>query len=119
MITGWEIYWITRLDAICMFLVIGGTCAVICSPLVSMALDDFFDVEREKRMRIAATTFFAGIAFLAASVLIPTTNQAVAIYMVPKIANNEQMQKLPDNAMKFLNTKFEAWIDETLKEKKK
>jgi len=69
--------------------------------------------------KLIVTTIIA-IPFWIGAILVPTTKEAVAIYMIPKIANNEQVQKLPDNAMKFLNGKLEAWINDMAdKEKKK
>jgi len=122
MITGWEIYWITRLDAIIWCFILTACCLLFVVAVGFISADCSFG-DREKRFAVArkrasvAVPIAIAVAFLAA--LIPTTNQAVAIYMIPKIANNEQVQKIPDNAAKFLNTKLEAWINETLKEKEK
>ena len=119
MITGWEIYWITRLDALCVFFFLSGVTFIVCAPLVAIFLDDFFDAGRKKRAMGVAVSLVVGIAFLIVAVMTPTTNQAVAIYMIPKIVNNEQVQKLPDNAMKFLNGKFEEWINGMVEKKEK
>lgn len=40
--------------------------------------------------------------------LIPTTKEMVAILVVPKIANNEKIQQLPDNLLNLVND----WIKE-------
>ena len=40
----------------------------------------------------------------------PTTKEAAAIYLIPKIVNNEEVQKVPTNALKVLNSKFEEWL---------
>jgi hypothetical protein len=50
--------------------------------------------------------------------LIPSTKEAAAIYLLPKIVNNEKVQKLPENFTNLLNAKMEEWIGDTLKEKK-
>jgi hypothetical protein len=42
--------------------------------------------------------------------LIPSSKQAAAIYLVPKIANNEQVKQLPNNAVSLLNKQLEAWM---------
>jgi hypothetical protein len=118
MITGWEIYWITRLDAI---LVVFGTLAalfliaLLCFALIAGAEGCRGETYKRWIFRLA----LPAIVFVIITALIPSTKTAVAIYVIPKIANNEQVQKLPDNAVKFLNTKLEAWINETLKEKEK
>jgi hypothetical protein len=59
-----------------------------------------------------------GSVFLLIGLFTPSTKEMVAIYMIPKIVNNEQVQKLPDNAMKFLNGKFEEWINDMAGKKK-
>jgi H+/Cl- antiporter ClcA len=46
----------------------------------------------------------------------PSTKEMVAIYMIPKVANNEQIQKLPDNTAKFLNAQLELWIKKIIAE---
>ncbi len=49
---------------------------------------------------------FSGIS----GCLLPTSKQAAVIYLVPKLANNEQIKQLPDNAVNLLNKQLEAWI---------
>lgn len=51
--------------------------------------------------------FIFGI-LLFLSICIPTTKQAAIIYCLPKIANNEQVQKIPDKILKLSN----EWLDE-------
>jgi hypothetical protein len=53
--------------------------------------------------------------FMAFNVIIPTTKQAAIVYCLPKIVNNEQVQKIPDNLLKLTN----SWIDEALSKTKK
>jgi hypothetical protein len=50
--------------------------------------------------------------------LIPTTEEMAAIYLLPKIANNEQVQQVPDKAMQLLNGKLDEWIADVRGEKK-
>jgi len=54
------------------------------------------------------------IVFLVLNILTPTTKEAVAIYTIPKIVANEDVQEIPGNAAKFLNTKLEQWINENV-----
>jgi SpoU rRNA methylase family enzyme len=43
-------------------------------------------------------------------VVVPKTTGAFAIWGVPKIMNNEQLQKLPDNILKVLNSRLDSWL---------
>lgn len=120
MITSWDIYWVTRLDAVCGFievvLILVGILFLV-SPLIFMAFDDgSLDIKYFWRgLKICVVTV---LFFLFAGIFIPSTKEVAAIYLIPKIANNEQVQKIPDNAAKLLNAKLEEWIDGTLKDKK-
>ena len=40
--------------------------------------------------------------------MIPNTKQAAVVYCLPKIINNKQAKKIPDNLLRLAN----AWIDE-------
>lgn len=114
--TGWEIYWFTRLDAIHRFFVITLIVLSIAIPSVGMMahMEGFWGKVRK--------WIFAGLIIAVISGLglmfIPTTKEAAVIYLLPKIANNEQVQKVPENFVKLLNTKMEEWMKDTIKEDK-
>ena len=129
MITGWDVYWITRLDvaqstASCLAWLSFMVLAMVLFWLGihwgtkytshEEGLSDF--TKKYRKPILIPLICLLLFAFL--SVVIPTTKEAVAIYMIPKIANNEQVQKLPDNALKFLNGKFEQWINDMADAKK-
>lgn len=122
MITSWDIYWITRLDAIsgffvilfCASVVLTGAFLVFSPIIVDECFDDDWAKWRKLTVKLVVTTIILSIP----ACLVPTTKEAAAIYLIPKITNNEQVQKLPDNALKFLNGKFEAWIADMEKGKK-
>ena len=65
-------------------------------------------------MRFIAPSFALGLVFIVVWAFIPSTKEACAIYLIPKIANNEQVQKIPENALRLLNAKLEEWIDEQI-----
>jgi len=117
MISSWDIYWITRLDAICLvaavtWIAIGIVMAVVIVPVLIEGMwgkaKRFFKVS----MIVACSALFIGI-------FTPSTKEFAAIYLLPKIANNEQIQKVPDNLVKFLNAKLEDWISDLGKQKSK
>jgi hypothetical protein len=124
MITSWDIYWITRLDGI------GLLCgAIFFTALMSAVVWVFLMGPMEmwgdhkesqpRYLRYLYATVGTGLAVLIIGTFIPTTKEASAIYLIPKIANNEQVQKLPDNAMKFINGKFEEWVNDMAGKKAK
>ena len=122
MITSWDIYWITRLDSISfmfatfwilLLLVLG--CMII---LVPFAMDICFDDDTKKYRK---SLFYISTLFAIVSIggsFIPSTKEVAAIYLLPKIVNNEKVQKLPENFTNLLNAKMEQWIGDTLKDKK-
>ena len=66
-------------------------------------------------MKLSIPVFFL---FLIAACAIPNSNQVAAIYLLPKIANNEQVQQIPDKALKLMEGKMDEWLDGLRKEKK-
>lgn len=117
MITSWDIYWITRLDGLTgLFLAIAiilFTAAFICLPMGDVGKGEIFYY---KKWIIGL--FCAGFIFYILYIFTPSTRSFAAIYLIPKIVNNEQIQKLPDNAATLLNAKMEQWIDDTMVSKK-
>lgn len=113
MITSWDIYWLTKLDSL-------QGAFVLFSVFFGLMLAAFVcfmeDIEGYKKTKIAFIIMF--VFFLMGSVFIPTSKEMAAIYLIPKISNNTGFQKVPENLVKLLNSKMEAWMEETLKEKK-
>lgn len=125
MITSWEIYWITRLDGIHNILMVLISLVIVAAVLgmLPICANDLWEAEGIWPKIVKA--YKTGAAFIIACITVvsftPTTKEFATIYLIPKMANNEQMQKVPENLAKLLNAKMEAWINDTLKndEKKK
>ena len=120
MITAWDIYWITRLDGVgflcAAILIVGG---IVSCFIWLPAADNGWDSSEGKIVKRIYKIIGISVAIaLIIGTITPSTKEAVAIYMIPKIVNNEQVQKLPDNAMKFLNEKFEGWLNDMAGKKK-
>ena len=56
-------------------------------------------------------TIITGIFAMA----VPTTEEAAVIWLLPKVINNEQVQQVPEKALKLLNQKMDKWLEDNLK----
>lgn len=127
MISTSTMYWITRLDGInnlCMlFTAIGCVCGVFCIILkcdlkdisINWAPSEYksskiFEV-RAWFKRLFVISIVGAVNFVL-GVALPTTKEAIVIWATPQILNNEEVQKLPKNAVSVCN----AWLREQLKE---
>ena len=127
-----EIYWITRLDAICRIL----TCISALSSFAllvsfSLALNSRDDAETYKEyhecwdeymreykkwMRNAKRCVIALFVSVFINIFIPTTNQALLIYgvggTIDYIKSNDTAKQIPDKCVKALD----KWVDNLTKE---
>ena len=110
------VYWITRLDAIqnvCECVAIG----MVFITLGYIIVRIYEAVEGEtENFRKLCKLFRVGVVLLVIfsilATFIPSTKEAAAIYMLPKIANNEDVQEIPANVAKILNQKLREWLDD-------
>jgi hypothetical protein len=75
---------------------------------------NYNDEEAKSSAKPWVTNF--GISFIIALfliIMIPNTQQAAVVYCLPKIVNNEQVQKMPDNLLKLANQWLDGQITET------
>ena len=126
MISAWEVYLFTRLDAI--HVIAGAAIVMAAIGLLLFGIHYLFEdmwerdddnKEKKKTVKTIKRLVAVAISGLLVCVIIPSTKEAAVIYLLPKIANNEQVQKVPENFVKLLNTKMEAWIEDFEKDKKK
>ena len=128
-----EIYWITRLDAICNFLTtIAVVCFLISVVMVTSAMYNRFEADDceeggkyyncyMQRFKIFLKYFkrftFAIIVVCSINFFIPTTNEALMIYgvggTIDYIKSNETAKQLPDKCIKALD----KWADNLNEEK--
>lgn len=114
MISMWTLYLLNVAFSISHFLVlpiIASACLVLLG-VIGKIVDDNIGKIFNSYMKPAMITLVICVLF---AVLIPTKKEALAIYMIPKIINNQQMQELPDNALKYLNVFFKKEISEITK----
>ena len=143
--SGWTIYLFTRLDvvqfaagmllffcfaaivaaAICHFMSLGDVEKWHARVKDRPSDEDYrgYLVEALGWEKVRTRVFHIGIPLasllLLVVCLVPNTKEAVAIYLLPKIANNEQVQQLPDKAMQFMNGKLDEWLKDMQKSEKK
>jgi hypothetical protein len=101
--TGWDVYWIMRLDGLH-----SGFCAA--STLLTLAFlgllflrgmsrEDGDKETAECAGRWMRPAFWSAVAFAALALFTPTTKEAAAIYILPRIVNSEIISKdLPTDA---------------------
>lgn len=126
-ISAWQMYWITRLDAIHLVMF----CAAIVGFIVVIAsvggLRITAQEEAEKQGRqpgeiieqvkmwdVFVKIFISSLIITSTSCLVllftPTTKEAVAIIIAPAVVNNQDVQGIAENAPKLLNAKMQEWL---------
>jgi hypothetical protein len=121
-ITGWQIYWVTRLENIGLMLFILAVPVLLLSAiwLVATVVERnercwTCNEKRNHKVKWPLMTFLTAIAVLFTVCFIPTTKEAAAIYILPKVANNEKVQAIPSKIL----TLADEWLEELRPEKKK
>jgi len=104
-ITEWTIYWITRLDNIRTAL--GIVLGISVIPMFVMLGVFWTDDEMEKLHRIRKW-ILSWIIILLIVVFIPSTKDMIAIKVIPPVVNNEEVRKMPEEFLKFLNSYLEG-----------
>lgn len=97
------IYLIGQADEFKTFLgVISFVILLFLCPIVFSILQCDGDIPKSIRVPIIGA-IIAGIIAL----IIPSTKTALAMAVIPPVINNEQVQKLPDNVLGFINEYLE------------
>jgi hypothetical protein len=117
--TAWQVYWITRLDALHTFLTVGVALVGIISFVLTLVGTLITYVEGEKFplwkwCRLAWIVFAIVVPAL---VLTPTTREAAVVYVLPRLTMNERAQRLPDKLIRFADEYLDAQIEKLVEEK--
>lgn len=103
-ITGWEIYLLMRLDGIRNVCVSIGIFAFVFAFLfifISFMMQEPDDTPSTKERLVASRKFgwllsIIGCVFTVVGMFVPSTKEAIAIYVIPKVMNSEFVNnKLP------------------------
>ena len=119
MISPYLVYWITRLDSIIgameVFLFLTIVISTIGTIVLFISLADDEDTNAWPIALKAAKIIVPIVAvFFILKTFIPTTKEAAAIYIIPKISNNESVQEIPKIVAKLMDAKLQKWIADTL-----
>jgi hypothetical protein len=103
-ITPMMMYWITRLDYLQPLFGISGGVVVVFSVLVVVPC---WAEGATRFIRPLLITLAIGLSSIIIACLIPSTKEAAAIIIIPKIVNNEKVQQIPSKLMDLAN----EWLD--------
>jgi hypothetical protein len=119
---AFTIYLLLKLDSlVAVFIlptiVLGLVCVAFVVLLVASTIDELEEIQKKccKILKCFLPVFFI---FLTLAVVTPTTKQMCAIYLIPKIANNEQIQNIGDKSLTLVEKKFEEWVNDITKTSK-
>lgn len=88
------------------------TFVAVIGALISGLCKDTSNVEdRHKAHRWLKICMVAFLFIGSVAVLTPNTKQFAAIYMIPKVVNNEDVRAMSGDAMKAMRLKFGEWLD--------
>ena len=114
-----HLYWIVMLDNIKglvhTMIVFGSALSIVSAGafLMFVAMGEL-KKKQVKNFIIAEIVWVLTFVFgLLGNAFIPSTKQMIAIITIPKIVNNEQVQEMPDNALKLINKKLREWAEDT------
>jgi hypothetical protein len=111
MITGTEMYWLTRMSHLHDGVLIVGIILAIATGIAAIVCL-YAAAEQEdwgyKGFFGSMICFILSVFMAVSSAFIPTTQEMCAIKAIPMIVNNEQVQELPNKVVELAND----WIDE-------
>jgi len=108
--------------AVCsgMFLIVSAVSTVAWQGVVEVAPEENrrgWDVKDYKAackigQKIRKTAMVIFIPTILFSIFIPSSKMMAAMYLLPKIAGNEQVQQIPSKVLKALNFKLDEWVED-------
>lgn len=118
MISGWELYFVLKLDSFQSFFEVVGSIGLITSigGSIIATVVSFDDDETNKVLANKATSLLRKLLvvsglFVVAGLLLPTTKQAAAVLIIPKIATNENMEVISDEAKSLYSLAKEYFLE--------
>jgi len=125
MINAFDIYLISQLDTFVtgfrifgiLFMIVGIT--LVAAYACNILNPHFHEDEEEvlflnKCRKIGKVLIIISCIFVTTSIFLPSSKTAVAMFVVPKIVNNEDVQEMPQNVFKLINEKLKEWTKDVL-----
>lgn len=120
--TAWQLYWLTRLDAInglgvpfVVFGVIGAIIAIVFLIIGKATGDEDVSLPSKMALKVFVPILVFGVV---ATCLIPSTKEMAFIIVAPKlydaVSKNEQLNAMPEKVVTLAN----EWLEELRPEKK-
>ena len=109
------LYFITMLDNFKdLFFIVAGISIITLVIFIVNYFSEEGDDNKLKKISLKIVKIFIPIFLFSIIVLtfVPTTKQAVFIYMAEGITNNEDAKQIPKNTIKFLNLKLKEYIQD-------
>ena len=116
MISRWEIYCLLKLDTMGEFfsslsVVSFFIASFLFFIMVVWNVNEETQTSRPMILKISTPAFILMFLFsMVTAVTIPNTKQAVTIWLLPKVVNNENMQNVPERALEILNKKMGMYL---------
>ena len=123
MITPMQLYWITRLDGLCILFIIAMSLFLLAAGVFAIAgfveggsvLSDDSDETSKRYFRWSLKSCIVGLTILTLGCFVPSTKEMAAIVVVPRIANSESVQEIGGKIVDLAT----AWLEELAPKKEK
>jgi hypothetical protein len=117
--SGWTIYLITRMDSIratLLGMLVVCTVVTLVSFIVMVSSYNGYDDKIYDLTRSFLVKYCVPIVIVISVLLrvLPSTKELAAIYIVPRLVNNEQIQQIPNNAAILINEQLKSWMKDIL-----
>lgn len=110
----WAIYFISTVDALCKALGLLAVFAMAGSVVGAITMFACIDTDDDNMMRHGKCLFkiAAPICIISAllAIFIPSSKTLAAMYVLPAIAKNEQLQNFAGNSLKALELLSKQWV---------
>ena len=129
--SGWIIYFICILDNMLTILTVLNIFSIVILIVLLIItifgnltnFDEPFNNDKSKELKTFFekwTKMFACTVVILStlSVFTPDTKSMVAIYMIPKITNNEKIDNMPDKMLNIFDAKLDEWMKDIVDNKK-
>lgn len=117
--TSFKLYWIIRLDEIKNFIDSSAWFSLILGGAF-LFFWFFASLSGTKSVVNVASIWpyplLGGIFLFICHCFIPTTNEMIAIYLLPRIINNESLNNIPKKLLIIMESKVNEWTQKAIKE---